>query len=157
MKLNMRYQKPTEEPVETEVELHKNSKGYNIRIEGKYYFPNSNNKVINNLSEYENKELWVVVIEDKFNYGNIAFAVPDFFIIPDYEKKEIKVEKEVPLNLLDNPDQPYKWDYITLATVSDPDKTEAFIDKLEAAGCPDQIIRSALDEFYFMRKNIKNN
>ena len=151
MKVNVRYKKELEEPVTTELELHKNEKGYNIKIEGKYYFPAFDNPVIKNLDKFEDKELWVVVKEDKYNYGNIAFAVPDYFVVPDFDKREIRVEKEIPLNQIDNVDEPFIWDYVVLARVSDPDKTEEFIDKLESKGCPDQLIKAALDEFYALR------
>lgn len=151
MKVNVRYQKELEEPVTTEVELHKNAKGYNIKIEGKYYFPSHDNPVVKNIESFEDKELWVVVKEDKYNYGNIAFAVPDYFIVPDFDKKEIRVEKEVPLNQIDNVDEPYKWDYLVIGKVSDPDQTDDFIDELEAKGCPELLIKEALNEFYALR------
>lgn len=152
MKVNVRYQKEMEEPVTTELELHKNNKGYNIRIEGKYYFPKQDNPVILNLNKFENRELWVVVQEDRLNYGNIAFAVPDYFIIPDFEKREVRVEKEIPLNMIDNPDDTYKWDYDIIGRCSSVEQTDKFIDDLEAAGCPDQFIKSALSEFYELHK-----
>lgn len=151
MKVNIKYKKELEQPVTTELELHKNQKGYNINIEGKFYFPSHNNPVIKHLNEYENIELWVVITEDKFNFGNIAFAVPDYFIIPDMEKKEIRVEKEIPLNFIDNPDETYKWDYEVISRVSEIDKTDDFIDELEAKGVPEKLIKLALDEFYALK------
>lgn len=148
----MRYQRTLEDPITTELELHRNQKGYNIQLDGKFYFPRLNNPVINNLEKYEHQELWVVIEEDKVNYGTIAFAVPDYFIIPDYDKKEVRIEKEIPLNFLDEIEETYKWDYDIIAKVNNPDQTEKFIDELEAQGCPDRLIKEALNEFYALIK-----
>lgn len=155
MKVKVRYQKPCEEPVTTELDLHKNAKGYNVKIEGKYYFPAPTNPVIQNLEKYEHQELWVVVKEDKYNWGAIAFAVPDYFIKPDFENKSVIVEKEIPLNQIDNVDEPFKWDYVEIGKCSNVDDTDKFIDKLESEGCPEQLIKAALNEFYAMDKNLQ--
>lgn len=152
MKLNIRYKKPLEEVHQGEVELHKNAKGYNIQIEGKFYFPDRNNQVINNLDKVKDKELWVVIYKDEINYGNIAFASPDYFIRFNEEEKSVWIEKEIPLNQIDNPDQPYIWDYIVLDKCSSPEQTDLFIDNLENLGCPDQLIKEALKIFYNLQE-----
>ena len=61
MILNVRYKRPLEEPITTEVELHKNVKGYNIKIDGKFYFPHRDNPVLKHLEEFKGKELWVYI------------------------------------------------------------------------------------------------
>ena len=152
MKLNVRYKKPLEEPYECEVELKKNNKGYNIQIEGKYYFPKRDNPLLNNLDKFKDKEIWVVVTKDEFNYGNISFAAPDYFTRFDEEKKEVWVEKEIPLNQIDNPDETFVWDYVIMARCSSIEQTDKFIDSLESKGCPEPIIREAIKLFYSLQK-----
>lgn len=147
MKLNVRYKRPFEEAVTTQLELHKNQKGYNINIEGKYYFPKADNPVVKDLEKYQDQQdIWVVVVKDNYNYGNIAFAKPDFFVKVDENK--VIVEKEVPLNNLDDPEHPYTWDYLNIGEVDNADDTDRFIDDLENNGCPEVIIKEALKEFY---------
>lgn len=148
MKLNIRYQKPLEEPYQGEVELKKNNKGYNIQIEGKYYFPKRDNPLLKDLDKFKDKEVWVVITRDEVNYGNIAFAAPDYFTRYDEDRKEVWVEKEIPLCQIDNPEEPYIWDYLTLAKCSSVEQTDRFIDTLEDQGCPEVIIKEALKVFY---------
>lgn len=152
MKLNIRYQKPTEEPYQGEIELKKNAKGYNIQIEGKFYFPKRDNPLIKNLDKFKDKEVWVVVTKDEVNYGNIAFAAPDYFTRFDENKKEVWVEKEVPLNQIDNPEEPFIWDYVVMDRCSSIEQTDKFIDNLENMGCPEAIIKEAIKTFYSLQK-----
>lgn len=152
MKLNIRYKKEMEEPFQREIELKKNTKGYNIQVEGKFYFPRKDNPMLTHLDEYKDKEVWVVITKDEINYGNIAFAAPDYFTRFDEEKKEVWVEKEIPLNLLDNPEETFKWDYVVMDKCSSVEQTDKFIDNLENMGCPEIIIKEAIKTFYALQK-----
>jgi hypothetical protein len=152
MKLNVRYRKPTEEPYQSEVELRKNNKGYNIQIEGKYYFPKRDNPLLQNLEEFKDKEVWVVVTKDEVNFGYISFAAPDYFARFDENKKEVWVEKEVPLNQIDDPEEPFVWDYVEMDRCSSIEQTDRFIDNLESQGCPEVIIKEAIETFYSLQK-----
>lgn len=148
MKVKMRYQNTYEQPITAELELHKNQKGYNICLNGKYYFPKADNPVVQDISKFEHRELWVVVTKDNFNYGNISFAAADYFVIPEPDTKSVRVEKEIPCNKIDDPEDPYFWDYEVIGRCKTVEGTDAFIDSLESIGCPAVIIKQALNEFY---------
>ena len=152
MKLNIRYKKIMGDPFQGEVELKKNNKGYNIQIEGKYYFPKKDNPLLNNLDKFKDKEVWVVVTRDEISYGNISFAAPDYFVRFDEDKKEVWVEKEIPLNQIDNPDETYIWDYVVMDRCSSVEQTDKFIDNLENMNCPEIIIKEAIKVFYTLQK-----
>lgn len=151
MQLNIRYQKPLEEVHQGLIEMHKNVKGYNIQIDGKFYFPHRDNPVLQQLDKLKDRELWVAIYKDDISYGTFTFAAPDYFVRIDEEKKAVYIEKEIPLNQIDNPDEPFKWDYINIAYCDSVDKTDLFIDTLEDLKVPEKIIKNALDEFYAMQ------
>lgn len=148
MNLNIHYQKPYEQPYTTSCILHKNNKGFHINIEGKYYFPNPNNPVIQFPDKYEDKELWVVIIKDRVSYGNFAFAPPDYFVKEKEDSTEVSIEKEIPCNHLDREENIYEWVYPIVATIKHPDESEKFIDICEDKGVPDSVVKEALSLFY---------
>lgn len=151
MRLNIRYKKPLEEVHQGTIEMHKNAKGYNIQIDGKFYFPHRDNPVLEHLEELKDKELWVAITKDEISYGTFTFAAPDFFVRINEEEKSVEIEKEIPLNQIDNPDDPFKWDYVVIAKCKTVDETDTFIDKLEDLKVPEKTIKNALDEFYAMQ------
>ena len=153
MNLYVHYKKTGEDKVTSSIQLHKNNKGYNVQIEGKFYFPKYDNPVIRNIDKEEKKkrELWVVVTKDEINYGNISFAVPDYFVRVNESKKSVFIEKEVPLNQLDNPDEPFIWDYLNIAECNSVDQTDEFIENCENLRVPEQIVMEAIKTFYSLQ------
>lgn len=149
MNLYIRYKKSLFEDIyQTKIDLHKNNKGYNIQINGKFYFPYKDSPILKQLDKVKDKELWVAITRDEINYGNFSFAVPDYFVKVDEKNKQVLIEKEVPLNDLDNPDEPFVWDYVIIAKCDSVDKTDAFIDELEDLEVPEPLIKEAITEFY---------
>lgn len=148
MNLNVKYQDAMGEWVEQSLTLHKNNKGYHVKIEGKYYFPKADNLVLKKPEEFKDKELWVLITYDNVSYGNISFAVPDFFVRDDEDSNKVYIEKEIPVNYLTREENIWEYGYKTIATLSSEEESDDFIDKLENAKVPESIIKEALSLFY---------
>ena len=56
MRLNICYKKPLEEIHQGSIEMHKNAKGYNIQIDGKFYFPHRDNPALKHLEAGRRRE-----------------------------------------------------------------------------------------------------
>ena len=55
-------------------------------------------------------------------------------------------------NLLDNPVETFRWDYVVMDKCSSVEQTDKFIDNLENMGCPEIIIKEAIKTFYALQK-----
>lgn len=155
MELNIRYLDKDLNKIDTSLILHKNQKGYHIKLNGKYYFPNKDNPVLKNLEDFKNKELWVAIISDNISYGNFAFVVPDYFIREIENTSEVYIEKEIPLNIIetDLEQKMFSWDYIKLGNMKSIEDTDKFIDQMESLKVPEPLIKKALDLFYCKLNN----
>ena len=153
MELKSRYINSDNDKIDSDLILHKNQKGYHIKLDGKFYFPNRDNLVLKNLDKFKDKELWVAIISDDISYGNFAFVVPDYFVRENYNN-EVYIEKEIPLNIIkEGSDNCFSWDYVNLGSIKSQEDSDRFIDDMESLKVPEKIIKEALNLFYYKINN----
>lgn len=158
MAIHVRYQEPFGKPVNEDVLVHKNNKGFHIKIGGKFYFPEGTSvDIISNLSKFDNYEFWVAITSDNVSYGKFALAVPDFFVRENSE--EVYIEKEVPINDLAKEEHIFSWDYLKIGSLSTVEESDTFIEIMEDKKVPETVIKEAITVFYdkLNHKNLIKN
>lgn len=158
MAIHVRYQEPFGKPVNEDVLVHKNNKGFHIKIGGKFYFPEGKSvDIISNLSKFDNYEFWVAITSDNVSYGKFALAVPDFFVRENSE--EVYIEKEVPINDLAKEEHIFSWDYLKIGSLSTVEESDTFIEIMEDKKVPETVIKEAITVFYdkLNHKNLIKN
>ena len=158
MAIHVRYQEPSEKPVNEDVIVHKNNKGFHIKIGGKFYFPEGKSvDIISNLSKFDNYEFWVAITSDNVSYGKFSLAVPDFFVRENSE--EVYIEKEVPINDLAKEEHIFSWDYLKIGSLSTVEESDTFIEIMEDKKVPETVIKEAITVFYdkLNHKNLIKN
>ena len=167
MAIHVRYQEPFGKPVNEDVLVHKNNKGFHIKIGGKFYFPEGTSvDIISNLSKFDNYEFWVAITSDNVSYGKFALAVPDFFVRENseevYIEKEVPINdlaKEVPINDLAKEEHIFSWDYLKIGSLSTVEESDTFIEIMEDKKVPETVIKEAITVFYdkLNHKNLIKN
>ena len=158
MAIHVRYQEPFGKPVNEDVLVHKNNKGFHIKIGGKFYFPEGKSvDIISNLSKFDNYEFWVAITSDNVSYGKFSLAVPDFFVRENSE--EVYIEKEVPINDLAKEEYIFSWDYLKIGSLSTVEESDTFIEIMEDKKVPETVIKEAITVFYdkLNHKNLIKN
>lgn len=158
MAIHVRYQEPFGKPINEDVLVHKNNKGFHIKIGGKFYFPEGTSvDIISNLSKFDNYEFWVAITSDNVSYGKFALAVPDFFVRENSE--EVYIEKEVPINDLAKEEHIFSWDYLKIGSLSTVEESDTFIEIMEDKKVPETVIKEAITVFYdkLNHKNLIKN